>query len=611
MVMEVSMDVSHLTDTKYRSAWKRRFHIKWLVIFGLIIESDKLFKGLLVNGQVTPVEAESSPSHIIAIQGSSVWLHWNYTYGGDGNVGPVTLTFREQIIGFNSTSQPSVQTLAKRTGQNGALTLESFIPAPFAGRVQVISSNSTLVIHNLLYNDSTCQFSSNVKIDSVYSGTTSTYHIALKPAVAITVNGIPVFVSRPQIALDVNEGSNLQLKVEMDGNPQPSADFRWPHLTGSSAINVPSVQLYPFVYTSTYILNNIDASYCGRVLETTLKNSIGSSSDTASTNVTVLLKLDMDFGLKAGKIGGATCVEVKWKKVESGACYVKYEVVLKNVSGSNEYSNSGYNIGKMTMCTFTTFSNVTDVQLTVSFKSASRNVTAKVSDTPLTTQTPTPPESTSPSVSQNTATIWSSPNSGSSGSSTASPEPIPPDSDSNIGLIVGASVGGVIFLIIVIVLIVFYIKKSKRSRADTKSSHETHYPLQESQYAVASDITRKQQQDQTYADPNKPNLIYGKLSDNAADRPRHTGNDEFSDYADVKVDEKGYPAVGAMPTSYTDGYGERSRSRGDSGRENGRRTAPDRRPPPPYSEPDGEGGYPHSTNVPPVYAQVNKPRKHR
>ena len=99
----------------------------------------------------------------------------------------------------------------------------------------------------------------------------------------------------------------------------------------------------------------------------------------------------MDFGLKAGKIGGATCVEVKWNKVESGACYVKYEVLLKNASGSNEYGNSGYNIGKMTMCRFATYSNVTDVQLTVSFKSTSRNVTAKVSDTPLTTQTPTPP----------------------------------------------------------------------------------------------------------------------------------------------------------------------------------------------------------------------------
>ena len=99
----------------------------------------------------------------------------------------------------------------------------------------------------------------------------------------------------------------------------------------------------------------------------------------------------MDFGLKAGKIGGAKCIEVKWNKVESGACYVKYEVVLKSASGSNEYSNYGYNIGEMTMCRFTTYINVTDVQLTVRFKSTSRNVTAKVSDTPLTTPTPTPP----------------------------------------------------------------------------------------------------------------------------------------------------------------------------------------------------------------------------
>ena len=104
--------------------------------------------------------------------------------------------------------------------------------------------------------------------------------------------GIPDFIARPQIALDVNEGSTLQLKIEMDGNPQPSADFRWPHLTGSSPTNVPSVQLYPFVFSSTYTLNNIDASYCGRILQTTLKNSIRSSSDTASTNVTVLCKFN-------------------------------------------------------------------------------------------------------------------------------------------------------------------------------------------------------------------------------------------------------------------------------------------------------------------------------
>ena len=103
------------------------------------------------------------------------------------------------------------------------------------------------------------------------------------------------------------------------------------------------------------------------------------------------VKLDMDFGLKARKLGGATCVEVKWNKVEAGACYVKYDVVLKNASGRKEYGKAGYNIGKMTMCSFLSFSNVTDVQLTVSFKSTSRNVTSKVSNTPLTTPTPTPP----------------------------------------------------------------------------------------------------------------------------------------------------------------------------------------------------------------------------
>jgi len=378
----------------------RKGHYLMLNIAVFICCIDLIIKGLVVNGQVTPVEAESSPSHVIATQGSSVWLHWNYTYGGDGKVGPVTLTYREQIIGFNSTSQPSVQSLAKRTGQNGALTLESLIPAPFTGRVQVISSNSTLVIHNLLYNDSSCQFSSNVKIDSVYSGTTTTYGLALKPFVSITVNGIPDFIARPPSTLDVNEGSNLQLRIEMDGNPKPLADFRWPHLTGSSPTNVPSVQLYPFVYSSTYTLNNIDASYCGRILQTTLKNSIGSSSDTAFTNVNVLLKLDMDFGLKAENIEGARCVEVKWNKVESGACYVKYEVVLKSTSGRNEYSNYGYNIGEMTMCRFTTYSNVTNVQLTVTFKSTSKNFTAEVSDTTLSTPAPTPPDATYSSSSR-------------------------------------------------------------------------------------------------------------------------------------------------------------------------------------------------------------------
>ena len=146
-----------------------------------------------MNGQLLdPIEANSSPSHIIAVRRSSVSLHWNYTYIGDGLQGIINLSYREQTIGFNSTSQPTAQTLAKRTGVNGALTLESPTPAPFNGRVEVISSNSTLVIHNLQYNDSTYQFSSNVTVDGIVGSTGSVYYFNLKPVVSITVNGMSI-----------------------------------------------------------------------------------------------------------------------------------------------------------------------------------------------------------------------------------------------------------------------------------------------------------------------------------------------------------------------------------------------------------------------------------
>ena len=150
-----------------------------------------LLVGRLVNGQaLSPVEANSSPSHIIATKGSSVQLHWNYTYIGDGTYGPTTFTYKEQIIGLNSTSQPTVQTLAKRTGANGALVLESPVPVPFNGRVEAISANSTIVIRDLQYNDSTYQFSSAVTVDGDFGGVISSIKFHLKPVVSIAVNGM-------------------------------------------------------------------------------------------------------------------------------------------------------------------------------------------------------------------------------------------------------------------------------------------------------------------------------------------------------------------------------------------------------------------------------------
>ena len=148
---------------------------------------------MFVDGQVlTSVEANSSPSSIVAIKGSSVWLHWNYTYLGDGTHfgGGVKSYYNEQLIRCTHVSDGNDHVLAKRIGQNGALALEPSIPAPFNGRTDVIPSNSTVVIHRLQYNDSLYQFSSNVNISlDVGVGFTISL-LPLKPTVGITVNGM-------------------------------------------------------------------------------------------------------------------------------------------------------------------------------------------------------------------------------------------------------------------------------------------------------------------------------------------------------------------------------------------------------------------------------------
>ena len=119
-----------------------------------------------------------------------MWLHWAYNYLGDASVGGITRTYKEQVIGFNSTSQPTIQPLARRIGQNGVLTLESSIPAPFNGRVQVIPGNSTLVINNLQYNDSSYQFGSYIILDIDSGFGPVPNKVELKPNVNITVTGM-------------------------------------------------------------------------------------------------------------------------------------------------------------------------------------------------------------------------------------------------------------------------------------------------------------------------------------------------------------------------------------------------------------------------------------
>ena len=110
------------------------------------------------SGRIYPNAALSSPSQINAAKKSSLWLHWNYTYDGDSNI----LKYKEHIIGYTSKTESTLVPLAKRNGPSGALVKQASIVGPFNGRIDVIPDNSTLVVHNLRFNDSGTNFSSYV-----------------------------------------------------------------------------------------------------------------------------------------------------------------------------------------------------------------------------------------------------------------------------------------------------------------------------------------------------------------------------------------------------------------------------------------------------------------
>ena len=97
----------------------------------------------------------------------------------------------------------------------------------------------------------------------------------------------------------------------------------------------------------------------------------------------VAVKLNKPYHLRAGKIVQDKCVEVKWNKLESGACFVKYDVKLYDASRKQIYNKKGNNIGEMKICNLTKFDDISDVQLTVNFKTLSKSIAAKVSNSPI------------------------------------------------------------------------------------------------------------------------------------------------------------------------------------------------------------------------------------
>ena len=136
----------------------------------------------IARGQVVANESKSSPSQITVMKMSSVWLHWNYTYGGDSAL----LRYHYQTITYRNRYSTTPVELARRPGPSGTLSKLSSISDPIAARIDVISNNSTLVVHHLRYNDSGSNFSSYIQMTYNFG---LLMHRRLKPVATIDVKG--------------------------------------------------------------------------------------------------------------------------------------------------------------------------------------------------------------------------------------------------------------------------------------------------------------------------------------------------------------------------------------------------------------------------------------
>ena len=113
---------------------------------------------------------------------SSVWLHWNFTYGGDISR---VLVYLHQNITYKNVLGSTPVHLATRVGPFGVLEKLSAISDPIGARIDVISHNSTLVLHNLQYNDSGAKISSFIQMQAQGPP----YPVDLAPVVTLHVKG--------------------------------------------------------------------------------------------------------------------------------------------------------------------------------------------------------------------------------------------------------------------------------------------------------------------------------------------------------------------------------------------------------------------------------------
>ena len=81
-----------------------------------------------------------------------------------------------------------------------------------------------------------------------------------------------------------------------------------------------------------------------------------------------------------------SCVAVTWTKKESGGCVLKYLIKFKNGNGDAIYTEFGNNVGYAQRCGIPSNVHITDVELTISFKSNTNRFQQKVLEMVTTTK---------------------------------------------------------------------------------------------------------------------------------------------------------------------------------------------------------------------------------
>ncbi|XP_065644785.1 uncharacterized protein LOC136075455 isoform X2 [Hydra vulgaris] len=395
-----------------------------------------------------------------------------------------------------------------------ALTADSFAVLPngksiFGDRISASYQSSTGYLINLI--NLRANDSMNLTAVLEYKKPTEKTYGEVYQSLFIDVKADPVILSFPEV-LFVNEGNELFVESTIYGRPKPSSNIVY----GDQAFN--AYNFFDFsnnTYKYFYNLSAFYANSCGSVL---LLNVFGNGV-ARSRSVTVLVQFTPGFvslSLPVVQLENFF-IYLKWNSIPSGTCPVTYNIEFLN--NTYQIVNQFYGINT------TSFSAANNANATIFRIYAVYNGTPG----PAFNLTIPPPQSTTTTTTTTAVkTIILS----------SKPEISARQANSGLstGVVIGIAIGAVIFILLIGIIIVVIVKKrgNKAIKPDafplkvkSKSSDENDYPP-----------SKKSQ------DPDQ--MIYAQLGAGGG-RTGPKPNPINSNYAEIKVDDMGYPARG--PTS--------------------------------------------------------------